>query len=105
MKIRRAKKIWGTREKNSPFIRKKTAFFGPSYFEVTLEHEFGKALKTLKRGKNISRKFRQIIPLCGVALSHTQIWVICLWAKVHKSVEFVHCVRATSGVSQRAIAP
>ena len=36
-----------------------------------------------------------------VRLSHTQIWVICLWAKVHKSVEFVHCVRATSGVSQR----
>ena len=36
-----------------------------------------------------------------VGLSHTQIWVICLWAKVHKSVEFVHCVRATSGVSQR----
>ena len=39
-----AKKILGTREKSSPFIRKKTAFFsgtpivfGPSYFEAALE--------------------------------------------------------------------
>jgi hypothetical protein len=65
----------------------------------------GKVLKALKRGGKYFLKISSNYPLCGVALSHTQIWVICLWAKVHKSVEFVHCVRATSGVSQRAIAP
>ena len=42
-KIRRAKEIWGTREKSSLFPYKRTAFFsgtpiffGPSYFEVAL---------------------------------------------------------------------
>ena len=37
------KKIWGTREKSSPFIKKKIRFFsgapnffGPSYFEAAL---------------------------------------------------------------------
>ena len=41
---KKGQKIWGTREKSSPFIRKKTAFFsgtpncfGPSYFEVALD--------------------------------------------------------------------
>ena len=36
--------MWGTQEKSSPFIKKKTAFFsgtpdffGPSYFEAALE--------------------------------------------------------------------
>jgi hypothetical protein len=40
---KKGKKIWDTREKSSPFIRKKTAFFsgtpnffGPSYFEAAL---------------------------------------------------------------------
>ena len=40
---KKGKKIWGTREKSSPFIRKKTSFFsgtpnffGPSYFEGAL---------------------------------------------------------------------
>ena len=40
---KKGQKIWGTREKSSPFIRKKTAFFsgtpnffGPSYFEAAL---------------------------------------------------------------------
>ena len=44
LQIRRAKKIWGTRQKSSPFLRKKTAFlsgtsnfFGPSYFEAALQ--------------------------------------------------------------------
>ena len=32
---KKGQKIWGTREKSSPFIRKKTAF-GPSYFEAAL---------------------------------------------------------------------
>ena len=40
---KKGQKIWGTREKSSPFIRKMTAFFsgtpnffGPSYFEAAL---------------------------------------------------------------------
>ena len=40
---KKGQKIWGTWEKSSPFIRKKTAFFsgtpnffGPSYFEAAL---------------------------------------------------------------------
>ena len=40
---KKGQKNWGTREKSSPFIRKKTAFFsgttnffGPSYFEAAL---------------------------------------------------------------------
>ena len=31
---KKGQKNWGTGEKSSPFIRKKTAFFGPSYFEA-----------------------------------------------------------------------
>jgi hypothetical protein len=45
LQIRRAKNIWGTREKSSLFPYKRTAFFlgtpnffGPSYFEVALTH-------------------------------------------------------------------
>ena len=41
---KKGQKIWGTRQKSSPFIKKKTAFlagtpnfFGPSYFETALE--------------------------------------------------------------------
>ena len=44
---KKGQKIWGTQEKSSPFIRKKTAFFsgtpnffGPSYFEAALVLEF-----------------------------------------------------------------
>ena len=45
---KKAKKNWGTREKSSTFIRKKTAFFsgtpnffGPSYFEAALVRKYG----------------------------------------------------------------
>ena len=35
-KMRRAKKNWSTWPKSIPFLKKKTAVFGPSYFEAKL---------------------------------------------------------------------
>ena len=68
-----AKKILGTREKSSPFIRKKTVFFsgtpnlfGPSYFEAALLELVSKELNHF--GVQIYSGRLAVVDLCYFAL-------------------------------------